>query len=117
MASEALRFPFTARGYLHTLLAREGRVCLVERGQGAHYEVVILRARPPARCPSGTLLPAREAYPSTSDWGEYGWSYVQRENAERWYRAVCRRERSRMRRKSPEAPAHPGRGATQVLKP
>jgi len=100
-----LAFPFRAGGFDHTLLAREGDVCLVGRswphlGGWAHYEIVILRRRAPHRLPNGILLPEREVYPAPTDWGRYGWSYVDRTKAERWHGAVCRRWRSRTAPKS-----------------
>ena len=92
-----LAFPFMRGGYRHELVAREGDVCLVERGGGAHYEIVVLRHRSAESFPNGDSLPAREGYPKTSEWGEFGWSYVSREKAEGWYQTICRRERSRRR--------------------
>jgi hypothetical protein len=114
MAEEPLHFPFTAGGYVHTLLAREGRVCLVERGNGAHYEIVVLQHRPASRAPSGALVPAHEGYPKTSEWGKCGWSYVQRVNAERWYRTICRRQRSRTRARVVSPSAGDGLPAMQT---
>ena len=76
-----LHFPFTAGGYVHTLLARVGRWCVVERtwvedGRPhlPHYEIVCLQQRPPRTWPDGRVTPAREAYPELSKWGRAGWS-------------------------------------------
>jgi len=107
MVSKPLAFPFRAGGFDHTLLAREGDVCLIGRSRPAlgaysHYEIVVLRRQAAHRLPNGVMLPEREAYPAPTDWGLYGWSYVDRAKAERWYGAVCRRWRSRRPSKSVE---------------
>jgi hypothetical protein len=97
-------FPFTRGGVQHTLLAREGAVCLV--GRGSHYEIVILRPRAAGVAPNGQIIPAAsEAYPRTSEWGQSGWSYVHRDKAEKWYRVVCRRQRARTPTESVASPA------------
>jgi len=117
---EPLAFPFRADGFDHTLLARSGQVCLVSRNHGAHYDIVILQHRPATRFPDGTELPTREGYPKTSEWGKFGWSYVNRVKAERWYRTICRRQQAQTRSKSDPAPQNspvqprrrPGKGRT-----
>jgi hypothetical protein len=38
------------------------------------YEVIIIRLLPEGSLPDGTKVPARFAYPKSSDWGKYGWS-------------------------------------------
>jgi hypothetical protein len=94
-----IAFPFRRGGFQHTLLAREGAVCLVGRGPGsdpdgfAHYEIVVLRPRAAHVAPDGRIIPAAcEAYPSSSAWGQSGWSYVHWDKAEKWYRVICRRQ-------------------------
>jgi hypothetical protein len=91
-----LMFPFTRGGYRHVLLARTGRVCLIERTSthpdsrgSVHYEVIVLRRLPARRGPRGQLLPACEAYPSSTAWGRAGWTYTTRGGAACRYDALC----------------------------
>jgi hypothetical protein len=54
-------------------------------GRAPHeYEVVIIRIAPAAVSPSGTLIPKREEYPSSSKWGTLGWSIPKRDQATAW---------------------------------
>jgi len=93
-----LSFPFQRGGYRHVLLAGSGRVCLVERtsthpdGRGSvHYEVVLLRRLPARVVPGGRVLPACEAYPTSTAWGRAGWTYTARGAAACRYDALCLR--------------------------
>ena len=107
MADERpLLFPFHVGGFDHELLAREGDVCLVQRGP-EHFEVVILQHRP-AEVLLGRAYPAREAYPGTSQWGEAGWSYAGSERS-----AGLARERFDLlvRRRARRAPKSPLRSS------
>jgi hypothetical protein len=72
-----LQFPFTRDGFIHELVQRDGRVCLVRRSKPRHwhYEVVVLRVRPPEER-FGRAYPERETYPSSEEWGTYGFTYL-----------------------------------------
>src|SRR5260370_36784010 len=48
------------------------------------YEVVSIQIAPAAVSPSGTLIPKREEYPSSSKWGTLGWSIPKRDQATAW---------------------------------
>jgi hypothetical protein len=106
-----LVFPFHVGGFDHELLARDGDVCLVQRGP-EHFEVVILQHRP-AEVLLGRAYPAREAYPGTSQWGEAGWSYAGSERS-----ATLARERfeqlvRRQARTARQTPLRPSEGRQQ----
>ena len=52
------------------------------------YEVIIVRLKPEKIFPSGECSPARYAYPSSSEWGTYGWSISKRDLAIAWAEMV-----------------------------
>jgi hypothetical protein len=71
-----IEFRFGDR-FLLRQVRRDGHVALYEKskdGQSRGYEVVLLRIRP-AQTLFGRPYPHRESYPSSEDWGIYGWSY------------------------------------------
>ena len=78
--------------YRLTRLRRLGNVALYERfnrdlDRVSSFEVVRIR-RAPAGEVFGRLLPAREVYPSTSEWGQYGWTYQHEVNAVRKFEVL-----------------------------
>ena len=38
------------------------------------YEVIRIRVKRATQTPSGTLVPEREAYPSSGEWGQWAWT-------------------------------------------
>jgi hypothetical protein len=48
------------------------------------HEVVIIRLRAETTLPDGTRVPAHYAYPSSSEWGRFGWSIPKRDLAIAW---------------------------------
>jgi hypothetical protein len=74
-----LEFPFRKNGFEHELLERRGLTCLVQRTSVAyghsHYEVVQLQLAEERQFPNGIIAPASECYPSSSEWGIYGFTY------------------------------------------
>jgi hypothetical protein len=85
-----LAFPFTRGRYVHRLLARVDRVCLVERVSthpdshgSVHYEVILVRSDPARTLPDGERIPPHEHYPATRLWGTAGWTYTTHRAAER----------------------------------
>jgi hypothetical protein len=90
-------FPFIRGGYRHSLLKRDGDVCLVERRNletdSVHYEIVCLRRRPARIGPRGTLLPATTVYPSSARWGHAGRTYTSRADADRRWECLVLRTR------------------------
>jgi hypothetical protein len=77
-------FPFTSSGFTHELLEQSGQVCLVHRhkeGSQEHFEVVVLRWRKEHTWPNGKVSPAGYGYPSSEDWGTYGFTYRDEKSA------------------------------------
>ena len=65
---------------------READVAVYERSfkkdRPAHeFELVIIRTHKACVMPSGAVIPAGESYPSSGQWGQYGWSLPVRERA------------------------------------
>ena len=53
-----------------------------ESKEGAlHYNVMWVRRRKEKVWPNGKVTPAREALPTESEWGLYGWTYTELETA------------------------------------
>lgn len=109
-----LSFPFDRGGYRHVLLARVDRVCLVERTSrhpdsrgSVHYEVVVLRPLAARVGPREQVLPACEAYPSSTAWGRMGWTYTTQGAAERRYDALCLRTPSTQEPRRAAGPSDP----------
>jgi hypothetical protein len=68
---------FSSDNYDFCLLARQGDVALFAKHKGLHivsFEVVVIRKRP-AKDAFGRHFPAREAMPSSEQWGVYGWTH------------------------------------------
>lgn len=84
---QALPKEFTHDGFNHRQIDRQRDVAVYEKrhrsGGAKSYEVVVVQKRPATRWPDGTTTPAREAMPSTEQWGQAGWSYVDRASAYR----------------------------------
>lgn len=74
---KTLAFPFRRNGFRHELLRREGLCCLVKRSKPDHwhYEIVKLQIMPPSEF-RGEQFPEREKYPSSEQWGIYGFTYL-----------------------------------------
>ena len=36
---------------------------------------MVIRRKPATTLPNGAIVPEREAYPSNSEWGRFGWSF------------------------------------------
>jgi hypothetical protein len=93
--TNSLTFPFGRHGFHHVLLERTADVCLVVRynlqTRSVHYEVVVLQHWAPRTLPTGQVMPAREGYPSTEQWGTAGWTYVTLEEARARYAALAAR--------------------------
>lgn len=94
-AVATLVFPFTRGGYRHVLLARAGRVCLVERTStrrdnrgSVHYEVIVVQVERAKTWPDGRVTPARETFPKPAVWGSAGWTYPTHAAAARRFQAV-----------------------------
>jgi hypothetical protein len=69
----------------HTLkrVFREKRIAIYARArpnsQPHELELGVIRDKPAATLPSGSIVPEREAYPQPSEWGRWAWSFPIRE--------------------------------------
>jgi hypothetical protein len=77
---KALETEFSFSGHWLRQIWRKNDVAVYERSldkeNPAHeLELVIIRVKPEAKLPTGETVPEREAYPSSSEWGRYGWSF------------------------------------------
>lgn len=74
---------FKAIGCNFTLLAREGKAAIYQRieieSKVPSFEVVIIQGHD-GRVIKGALVQPSEFYPSTSSWGNLGWSYTHKGN-------------------------------------
>jgi hypothetical protein len=83
-----LPLEFSAKGWSHKQLMRQGNVALYHRwrigkeGNAAeeHYEVILVRQKPACER-FGKSYPAAEHYPSAHSWGERGWTFLTEEKA------------------------------------
>jgi hypothetical protein len=97
MAEEPLHFPFDRDDWRHVLVRREGDVCLVKRSHlrveppSVHWEVIVVQHRPAETTRSGRSYPARESYPAAGTWGEHGWTFTERVQADAKMAAVTLR--------------------------
>ena len=75
-----LETEFYSRGFCHKLVKRAGFVATYARfrrsdpEQVIHYEVVVIRTQK-AHTHNEIEYPAREVYPTSEQWGTYGWTY------------------------------------------
>jgi len=84
-----MKTDFIKGGFHHIQIKREGGVAMFARTKNGrtHFEVV----RPisaPAYELAGIKFPAGEHYPSSETWGQRGWTYVDREDADTKFNAL-----------------------------
>jgi hypothetical protein len=76
---------FEKDGFLFELIKRQGRIALFEKSKPTHtrstFEVVKLEQRKEHTWPNGKTTPAHESMPASETWGVYGFSYIDRESA------------------------------------
>ena len=77
----ALQKKFIRKHFKHFQLLRDGNVALYEREPidgttGVHYEVIIIRTIKEQNI-NGSIIPAREKYPTAREWGLYGWTHIE----------------------------------------
>lgn len=85
---------FYSRGFCHKLVRRAGFVCVYARfrrptPENVHYEVVIIREGK-AHTIAGKDFPAKEYHPSSEEWGRYGWTYRDEDQAHAKFGALVR---------------------------
>lgn len=88
----AIEPEFTSKGFTFKLLKRSGMVCLFAKThpeiRDEKFEVVVLNVFPEMER-YGKLLPEREAMPPSESWGKSGWSFSDRQAAEKRYLKEC----------------------------
>jgi hypothetical protein len=76
---------FKRHGFEFERLCRVGPIAIYKRSRRdrlVSFEVVVLRPTPERMLPDGTIVPAKERYPTNSEWGEYGWSCTSLDRAQ-----------------------------------
>ena len=91
-----LKTEFYSRGFCHKLVRRAGFVAWYARWRRftpheVHYEVILITPRK-SRTVGQIHWPAREVYPSSEQWGTYGWSYRDEDQARAKFEALLAKE-------------------------
>jgi hypothetical protein len=70
---------FTQGHWLYTQVERHGDVALYRQSHQdvdvARYEVIRVRHHPARKLPMGRIAEAGEYYPTSSEWGQHGWTH------------------------------------------
>ena len=88
-----LETEFYSRGFCHKLVRRAGFVATYARWRRSnppgpvHSEVVVIR-RQKAHTHNEIEYPEREVYPSSEQWGTYGWTYQDEDQARAKFEAL-----------------------------
>jgi hypothetical protein len=75
------------KGFTFTLIKREGNIAMYQQRldisdtKSSNFEVIIVGSHNGIKI-ADNYLPPSELYPSASQWGNTGWTYNSRENAE-----------------------------------
>jgi hypothetical protein len=75
------------KGFIYTLVKRSGNVAIYEQqmegitNPQTHYEVVVISRHNGIKI-ANNYLPPSELYPSSSQWGNTGWTYQSKNEAE-----------------------------------
>jgi hypothetical protein len=85
---------FIKKGFKHSLIKREGNVALYKRrlaesAVNHHYEVVIITSHNGISI-DGNYIEPGELYPSTSQWGNMGWTCNTLEHAESKFKSAVK---------------------------
>jgi len=82
-----MKTEFQKGGFSFRQIKREGAVALFDRSKNGrtHFEVAIITAHGPYEL-VGVKFPAGESYPSSEQWGQKGWTYTTREEADERFR-------------------------------
>lgn len=104
---KTLPIKFSKKGFKHLQLQREGDVALYKRSsiefpKSVHYEVVIISSHDGISI-NGNFIEAGELYPSSSQWGDKGWTYTSLELAEAGFSKALKRHKASLKRKADEA--------------
>jgi len=89
MAIEKLPLTFRKSGYDYNQVLRSENKALYTQSDGKHliaYEVVKIRRVQDKYVEFwGKTIPAHEQYPGTGEWGLFGWTYKEYDNALKKY--------------------------------
>lgn len=95
---------FIKKGFKHILVKREANLALYKRHMvestrnTTHYEVVIITVHNGVTI-EGNYIEPGELYPSTSQWGEKGWTHSSLEEAEKKFQQVKKKLAASEKRK------------------
>ncbi len=83
---------FNKKGFKHTQIKREQDVALykrqsIENSKVFHYEVVIISSHN-GTIIEGNFIEPGELYPSSSQWGDKGWTCISLERAEEKFKQI-----------------------------
>jgi hypothetical protein len=78
---KTLKTEFRREGFDYRQIWRQGGVAVYAYGVPERYELIIIRIQEEHSLPNGKLFPVREAYPATSQWGQYGWTLGPKDRA------------------------------------
>jgi hypothetical protein len=92
---KSLPLKFVKKGFKHTQIKREGDVALYKRQSGEnskvfHFEVVIISSHNGTTI-EGNFIEPGELYPSSSQWGDKGWTCITLEDAEKRFKTTQKR--------------------------
>ena len=80
-------------GFQFRVIRREGDVVIVEKWRPetpsmVSYEVAKIRIQEEHTWPTGQTTPRGERYPSSEEWGKYGFTCLTREHAQRRFNSM-----------------------------
>ena len=85
---------FKHGGFNYGQIGREGDLAIFEQrwrdSENVCYEVARIRRLEAKTFPNGKSSPAREAYPSSAAWGDFGWTVTTLDAAFAKLREVCK---------------------------
>jgi hypothetical protein len=80
---EPLASEFRFAGHTLKQVFRENSIAIYARArpnsEPHELELVVIRQKKAGILPNGAVIPEREAYPSSSEWGTWAWSFPVRE--------------------------------------
>lgn len=99
---KTIEWPVTKTDFIDELIKRDGDVVLSVRrsrhsGRVVSYEVQVVRVHRRDMLMNGRLMSCAgdEYLPSSSEWGQYGWSFGRLQDAERKFQQVLERQSAR----------------------
>ena len=94
---------FKSKGFNFTQVVRMGDKAIYQKqalaGKAKSIEVIIIKSHNGYEL-SGTYIAPAEVYPSTSQWGQLGWTYTRMEDAMQKYKSLFPKPAIRTRTRS-----------------